>query len=88
MAAYPKLTYLLCSTSAEGEALRRTLGCPPDEIEVHEAAIVGNSDRYRFTASVCIGMFQKRLRITQELDYEFVAGGMWRRSLGFFVMLI
>ncbi|KAG2099118.1 hypothetical protein BD769DRAFT_1677474 [Suillus cothurnatus] len=65
----------LASIDAKGEALRRTLGCPPDEIEVHEASRVGESSDYQFAASFRIRMFQKRLRITHKLKHEFVAGG-------------
>ncbi|KAG1857482.1 hypothetical protein F4604DRAFT_1685177 [Suillus subluteus] len=57
----------------KGEALRRSLGCPPDELEVHETGRVDND--YQFAASVRIRMFQKRLCITHKLNYEFVAGG-------------
>ncbi|KAG2357207.1 hypothetical protein BDR07DRAFT_1612633 [Suillus spraguei] len=54
----------------QGEVLRRSLGCPPDEIEVHETG-----SKHQFIASFRIGMFQKRLRVMQKLNYEFVAGG-------------
>ncbi|KAG2741107.1 hypothetical protein P692DRAFT_20907743 [Suillus brevipes Sb2] len=67
----------LADIDAKGEALRRALGCPPDEMEVHETVKVGND--HQFVASFCIKMFQKRLRITHKLRYEFVVGGrIWR----------
>ncbi|KAG1836005.1 hypothetical protein DFJ58DRAFT_749959 [Suillus subalutaceus] len=63
----------LANIDDKGEALRRSLGCPPDELEVHETGRVDGD--YQFAASVRIRMFQKRLRITHKLNYEFVAGG-------------
>ncbi|KAG2091972.1 uncharacterized protein F5147DRAFT_779822 [Suillus discolor] len=59
----------LANIDAKGEVLRRSLGCPPDEIEVG----MGNDDQ--FVVSFRIRKFQKRLRITQKLNYEFVADG-------------
>ncbi|KAG1836669.1 hypothetical protein F4604DRAFT_1692730 [Suillus subluteus] len=59
-------------TDAKDESLRQFLGCPPDEIEVHEG---GELDDHQFVASFHIRMFQKRLRTTQELKHEFVAQG-------------
>ncbi|OJA09662.1 hypothetical protein AZE42_03661 [Rhizopogon vesiculosus] len=56
------------------EPLQRSLGCPPDEIEVHE----GDHDeleKHKFVALLRFKMCQKRLRITQNLKAEFVAGG-------------
>ncbi|KAG1897678.1 uncharacterized protein F5891DRAFT_1279918 [Suillus fuscotomentosus] len=47
-------------------------GCPPDEIEVHEVKM-GNS--HQFVVSFRIRKFQRRLRITHKLNYEFVADG-------------
>ncbi|KAG1807309.1 uncharacterized protein BJ212DRAFT_1485716 [Suillus subaureus] len=67
----------LANIGANSDALRRSLGCPPDELVVHETGRVG--DDYLFAASVRIRMFQKRLRITHKLNYEFAAGGrIWR----------
>ncbi|KAG2036695.1 hypothetical protein BDR03DRAFT_1011450 [Suillus americanus] len=62
----------LQNTDAKGESLRQFLGCPSDEIEVHEG---GELDDHQFIASSRIRMFQKRLRTTQELKQEFVARG-------------
>ncbi|KAG1807579.1 hypothetical protein EV424DRAFT_1647018 [Suillus variegatus] len=62
----------LQNTTAEDESLRRFLGCPPDEIEVHHG---GELDDHQFVASFRIRMFQKRLRTTRELNYDFVARG-------------
>ncbi|KAG1816871.1 uncharacterized protein BJ212DRAFT_1577010 [Suillus subaureus] len=56
------------------ELLRRSLGCPPDEVEVHKG-----DKPCQFVACMRIRMFQKRLRIRQEVDVESVANGrIWR----------
>ncbi|KAG1897664.1 uncharacterized protein F5891DRAFT_1046928 [Suillus fuscotomentosus] len=60
------------NTNTKDESLRRFLGCPPDEIEVHHG---GELDDHQFVASFRIRMFQKRLRATRELNYDFVARG-------------
>ncbi|KAG2091956.1 uncharacterized protein F5147DRAFT_722661 [Suillus discolor] len=60
------------NTNTKDESLRRFLGCPPDEIQVHHG---GEPDDHQFVASFRIRMFQKRLRATQELNYDFVARG-------------
>ncbi|KAG2157331.1 hypothetical protein DEU56DRAFT_764036 [Suillus clintonianus] len=52
------------------EPLKRSLGCPPDEIEVH-----GGNSQNQFTVDMQIRMFQKRLRIAQKMVVEFVAKG-------------
>ncbi|KAG1797566.1 uncharacterized protein BJ212DRAFT_1591963 [Suillus subaureus] len=62
----------LQNSDAKSESLRRFLGCPPGEIEVHEG---GELDDHQFVASFHIGMSQKCLRATQELKQEFVAQG-------------
>ena len=54
----------------EDEPLRRSLGCAP-EVQVHE----GDYKLNQFVACFHIRMFQKRLRITQDVGVEFVAGG-------------
>ena len=41
----------------------------------------------KFVASFCIRMFQKRVRITQDIGIEFVAGGT-SMSLSEFLVLI
>ncbi|KAG1843703.1 hypothetical protein C8R48DRAFT_765417 [Suillus tomentosus] len=46
--------------------------CPPDEIEVHEVKMGNN---HQFVVSFRIRKFQRRLRITHKLNYEFVADG-------------
>ncbi|KAG1751419.1 uncharacterized protein EDB91DRAFT_1078209 [Suillus paluster] len=57
------------------ESLRRFLGCPPDEVQVHEGDGV---DKNKFVACLRFGMFQKRLHITQELGVEFtVRAVLW-----------
>ncbi|KAG1807592.1 hypothetical protein EV424DRAFT_1427333 [Suillus variegatus] len=64
----------LANVDAKGEVLRRSLGCPPDEIEVHEVT-GGMGNDHEFVVSFCIRKFQTRLRITHKLNYEFVADG-------------
>ncbi|KAG1800715.1 hypothetical protein EV424DRAFT_420376 [Suillus variegatus] len=67
-------------TDAQDESLRQFLGCPPDEIEVHD---VRGLDGNQFVASVHIMMFQKRLCTIQKLKYDFVARGrIWSLSFG------
>ncbi|KAG2055012.1 hypothetical protein BDR06DRAFT_1007226 [Suillus hirtellus] len=68
----------LANNDAKGEVLISSLGCPPDEIEVHEVKM-GNS--HQFVVSFRIRKFQRRLRITHKLNYEFVADGVWRTLL-------
>ncbi|KAG2156033.1 hypothetical protein DEU56DRAFT_765238 [Suillus clintonianus] len=59
-------------SDSKDEPLRRSLGCPPDEVQVHEGDGLGEN---QFIACLRIRMFQKRLHITQDLGVEFVAGG-------------
>ncbi|KAG1857464.1 hypothetical protein F4604DRAFT_1685163 [Suillus subluteus] len=60
-------------TDVKDESLRQFLGCPPDEIEVHEG---GELDDHQFVAYFHIRMFQKHLcTSTQELKHEFVVQG-------------
>ncbi|KAG1866650.1 hypothetical protein DFJ58DRAFT_698876 [Suillus subalutaceus] len=54
------------------EPLRRSLGCPPDDVQVHEGDGLGEN---QFIACIHIRMFRKRLHITQDLGIEFIAGG-------------
>jgi len=54
--------------------LRRSLGCPPDDVQVHEGDGLGEN---QFVAGIRIRMFRKRLHITQDLGVEFVAGGIY-----------
>ncbi|KAG1743820.1 hypothetical protein EDB19DRAFT_541299 [Suillus lakei] len=66
------------SNDPKDEPLRRSLGYPSDEIQVHESS-------NRVVARFCIRMFQKRLRTTQNMRYEFIAEGrIW--SLRFFIL--
>ncbi|KAG1789603.1 uncharacterized protein HD556DRAFT_769537 [Suillus plorans] len=66
----------LQNTNAKNESLRLSLGCQPDKVTVDDGG-----DNYQFVASFIIEKFQKRLRTTQELNYEFVARGrIWRFS--------
>ena len=62
------------SLSADDEPLKRSLGCPPDDIEVDGGIGLG---RHKFVVSFRFKMFQKRLRIIQNVSAEYVAGGMW-----------
>ncbi|OAX34475.1 hypothetical protein K503DRAFT_859182 [Rhizopogon vinicolor AM-OR11-026] len=55
------------------KSLIRSLGCPPDEIEVHEAD--KPDAMHRFVTLFRFKMCQKRLRIIQNVGAEFVAGG-------------
>ncbi|KAG0700965.1 hypothetical protein DFH29DRAFT_1000666 [Suillus ampliporus] len=61
----------LRNSDAKAEVLRRSLSCPPNEVQVHETGELGDQ---QFVVSFRIGLFQKRLRIAQELNYGFVAG--------------
>ncbi|KAG0705943.1 hypothetical protein DFH29DRAFT_235592 [Suillus ampliporus] len=66
--------------NCKDEPLTRSLGCPPDEIQVHEGDGLPEN---QFTADLQIRMFQKRLRITQKMRMELIAKGrVW--SLLFF----
>ncbi|KAG0707577.1 hypothetical protein DFH29DRAFT_995006 [Suillus ampliporus] len=60
------------------ESLRRLLGCPPDEVQVHDEG--DGLRKIQFVTRLRIRMFQKRLRTTQELGVEFVARGVWSLS--------
>ncbi|KAG1868378.1 hypothetical protein DFJ58DRAFT_742727 [Suillus subalutaceus] len=56
----------------EDKSFRRFLGCPPDDIQVHEGDGLGE---HQFVACFRFRMFQKRLRITPTLSVEFIAAG-------------
>ncbi|KAG2067924.1 hypothetical protein BDR04DRAFT_1158556 [Suillus decipiens] len=60
------------TVNPEDKSLRRMLGCRRDDVQVHERDGVGES---YFYVHFVLRMFQKRLRITQELKVEFVARG-------------
>ena len=64
-------------SAPKDEPLRCSLGCPPDEVRVHEG-----DEPDQFVVRIRIRMFQKRLRITQDVGVEFIARGMWSMSLG------
>lgn len=59
-------------SNSKDEPLRRSLGCPPDDVQVHEGDGPGEN---QFIACIRIRMFRKRLHITRDLGIEFVAGG-------------
>ncbi|KAG0706281.1 hypothetical protein DFH29DRAFT_996181 [Suillus ampliporus] len=67
--------------SAEDESLRRFLGCPPDEIQVHEC------DENKFIVLFRFSMWQKRVHATKNVGSEFVAAGVLSMSLGLFLTL-
>ncbi|KAG2045175.1 hypothetical protein BDR03DRAFT_26272 [Suillus americanus] len=54
-------------------SLRCFLGCPPDEVQVHDKG--DRMCKNQFVACFHIRMFQKRLRTAGELGIEFVAAG-------------
>jgi hypothetical protein len=56
-------------SSGNYEPLRRSLGCPPDEIEVYEGG--GLDSKHRFSALFRLRMCQKRLRIQQNVSADF-----------------
>ncbi|KAG2156405.1 hypothetical protein DEU56DRAFT_233988 [Suillus clintonianus] len=63
------------TVNPEDQSLRCFLGCPPDESEVEG---LGNNI---FVGCLRFRMFQKRLRITQKLGVEFIAGSrIWVMS--------
>ncbi|KAG1806180.1 uncharacterized protein BJ212DRAFT_785104 [Suillus subaureus] len=60
-------------------SLRRMLRCPQDDIQVYEG---DDMDQNRFFVCFVFRMFQKRLRITQKFEVEFVARGrIWALRL-------
>ncbi|KAG1882340.1 hypothetical protein F4604DRAFT_1921480 [Suillus subluteus] len=81
------------NVNPKDRSLRRMLGCQQDEIQVvHERDSAGEN---YFSVRFVFRMFQKRLRITQKLEAEFVArgriwvlrfymgqNGMWRVEYG------
>ncbi|KAG1754534.1 hypothetical protein EDB19DRAFT_661695 [Suillus lakei] len=56
--------------NCKDQPLRRSLGCTPDEIQVH-----GGDGQNQFIAHMQIRMFQKRLRIAQNTYIELIAKG-------------
>ncbi|KAG1756551.1 uncharacterized protein EDB91DRAFT_23151 [Suillus paluster] len=60
------------NSNCKDEPLNRSLGCPPDEIQVHEGDGLPEN---QFTANFRIRMFQKRLRIAQNMRIELIAKG-------------
>ncbi|KAG1845498.1 hypothetical protein DFJ58DRAFT_893663 [Suillus subalutaceus] len=59
--------------NSKDESLRHFLGCPPDEVQVHDKG--DRMGKNQFVACFCIRMFQKRLRTAGELGIEFIAAG-------------
>ncbi|KAG2343875.1 hypothetical protein BDR05DRAFT_999770 [Suillus weaverae] len=55
------------------ESLRNFLGCPPDEVQVHDTG--DGLRKCEFVVCFRIRMFQKRLLVRRELGIEFVAAG-------------
>lgn len=60
------------NVNPDDRSSRRMLGCPRDDVQVHEGGGIGKS---YFVVYFFFRMFQKRLRIAQELGVEFVARG-------------
>ncbi|KAG1889400.1 hypothetical protein F4604DRAFT_1915272 [Suillus subluteus] len=60
--------------NSKDESLRHFLGCPPDEVQVHDKG--DRMCKNQFVACFCIRMFQKRLHTAGELGIEFVAAVM------------
>jgi len=58
------------------------LGCPPDEIQVHD-----EDGENKSVVSLQLRMFQKRLRISKNVKVEYVIGGVYS-MLGLFIMLM
>ncbi|KAG2045215.1 hypothetical protein BDR03DRAFT_995442 [Suillus americanus] len=59
--------------NSKDESLRHFLGCPPDEVQVHDKG--DRMCKNQFVACFHIRMFQKRLHTAGELGLEFVAAG-------------
>ncbi|KAG1862678.1 hypothetical protein F4604DRAFT_1957370 [Suillus subluteus] len=62
----------LGDTNPKDGPLRRSLGCPPDDVQVHSGDGLGEN---HFVAHFRIRKFQKRIRIIRDLSVEFVAEG-------------
>ncbi|KAG1825616.1 uncharacterized protein BJ212DRAFT_1475013 [Suillus subaureus] len=60
--------------NSKDESLRHFLGCPPDEVQVHDKG--DRMGKNQFVACFHIRMFQKRLHTAGELGIEFVAADM------------
>ncbi|KAG2146908.1 uncharacterized protein EDB93DRAFT_1148010 [Suillus bovinus] len=60
--------------NAKDTSLRGILGCPQDDIQVHEVDWAGHNEN-KFFVHFVFRMFQKRLRIAKKLEAEFVAQG-------------
>jgi hypothetical protein len=65
---------IIVKSPANYEPLRRSLGCPPDGIEVH------GLDNCQLVASFRFKMFQKLLRVSHSVDAEFVVAGLRSQS--------
>jgi hypothetical protein len=63
---------IIAYQSDKGGPLNRSLGCPTDDIQVYSGGDIQN----QFTAKMQIAMFQKRMRVAQEICVELIAEGM------------
>jgi hypothetical protein len=63
---------IIAYQSDKGGPLNRSLGCPTDDIQVYSEGDIQN----QFTAKMQIAMFQKRMRVAQEICVELIAEGM------------
>ncbi|KAG1898028.1 uncharacterized protein F5891DRAFT_982211 [Suillus fuscotomentosus] len=62
--------------NSKDRSLRHMLGCPQDDIQVHEGDFLSvDSHENNFFVHFVFRMFQKRLRIARKLEVEFVAQG-------------
>ncbi|KAG1829090.1 hypothetical protein EV424DRAFT_459862 [Suillus variegatus] len=62
--------------NSKDRSLRHMLGCPRDDIRVHEGDFLSvDSHENNFLVHFVFRMFQKRLRIARKLEVEFVAQG-------------
>ncbi|KAG1796967.1 uncharacterized protein HD556DRAFT_1441141 [Suillus plorans] len=59
--------------SSEDESFRKFLGCPPDEVQIHDTG--DGMRKIQFNVCFRIGMFQKRLLTQRQFGTEFVAAG-------------
>ncbi|KAG2112592.1 uncharacterized protein F5147DRAFT_791288 [Suillus discolor] len=59
--------------SSKDESFRKFLGCPPDEVQIHDTG--DGMCKIQFNVCFRIGMFRKRLLTKRKFGKEFVAAG-------------
>lgn len=59
--------------SSKDESFRKILGCPPDEVQIHDTG--DGMLKIQFDVCLRIGMFRKRLLTKRQFGTEFVAAG-------------